>query len=384
MKVLLITWNFPPVMGGIEELIGNVHQGLARRGVHLRVMTSLPGNIPPLAPESDVIRAPKSGLKAFVLFSLIRGLREAFRFRPDVILCGSLVAAPAGYLISRILRRPYLVITYGSDLVHGGRGYRLALRFFLRRAARLVAISHFTRSLYPQAGLNPASAVIIPPGVDVGRFKGAPESESAGLAEACSGRRVLLTVGRLVRRKGVLDFVENCMPVLGKRHPELLYLVVGEDAGQSLIHNQEGMRNKIEAAVSSAGLEGQVRLLGKLQEQDLNWLFYRADLFVLPVLDLPDDKEGFGIVFLEAALGGTPSIAYRVGGVPDAIGDAGLLLDPGDHNAMIEAVSDLLLDDDRREAMGRAAERRARTEFHWDAISGRYEEVLREVAEKKH
>ena len=162
-----------------------------------------------------------------------------------------------------------------------------------------------------------------------------------------------------------------------RRHPDLLYVVVGEDARLSLIHNQEGMRARIESAISDAGLQGHVRLTGSLDERALNWLLYRAELFLLPVLDLPGDKEGFGIVFLEAALGGTPSVAYSVGGVPDAIGETGLLVKPGDSAAMIEAVSALLSDETLRAQLGRAAERRAREEFNWDAICARYETLLR-------
>lgn len=381
MKVLLITWNFPPVMGGIEELIGNLYRGLVRRGISMRVLASRPAGEALLEDDQGrIVRASKPGLKAFVLFSLFRGLPEAFRFRPDVILCGSLVAAPAGYLIARLLRRRYVVITYGSDLVHGGRMYRFALRFFLRRAERLVAISHFTRALFPGAGLDPDRAVLIPPGVDVSRFVGLPEPAPHELAEACEGRKVLLTVGRLVRRKGVLDFVQECLPELVRRHPDLLYVVVGEDARLSLIHNQEGMRARIESAISDAGLQGHVRLTGSLDERTLNWLLYRAELFLLPVLDLPGDKEGFGIVFLEAALGGTPSVAYSVGGVPDAIGETGLLVKPGDSAAMIEAVSGLLSDETLRAKLGRAAERRAREEFNWDAICARYETLLRSTS----
>jgi glycosyltransferase involved in cell wall biosynthesis len=90
--------------------------------------------------------------------------------------------------------------------------------------------------------------------------------------------------------------------------------------------------------------------------------------------------EGFGIVFLEAALGRTPTVATRVGGIPEAVvdGETGLLTPPGDTDAMIEAITRLLKDRDLREKMGASGEARARTDFSWETICARYEESFRQ------
>jgi phosphatidylinositol alpha-1,6-mannosyltransferase len=144
---------------------------------------------------------------------------------------------------------------YGSDLLAGGRAYRLLLRFLLRRARRLFPISRFTRSLAEQLGVDTRRAVLIPPGVDVHPFEQEPAEGAENLLALCKNRRILLTAGRLVRRKGVLEFVRDAMPELIRRFPDLLFLVVGDDGAQSLIHKKEGMRRQIEDVIRRQGLE---------------------------------------------------------------------------------------------------------------------------------
>ena len=86
-------------------------------------------------------------------------------------------------------------------------------------------------------------------------------------------------------------------------------------------------------------------------------------------------------MFSEAALAGVPAVATRTGGVPDAIedGQTGLLVPPGDTPAIVEAVSSLLRDDEKRRRMGRAAAQRARGTLAWEVIVGRYEQAIRDA-----
>jgi phosphatidylinositol alpha-1,6-mannosyltransferase len=181
-----------------------------------------------------------------------------------------------------------------------------------------------------------------------------------------------------VRRKGVLELVERVMPAVVARHPDVLLLIAGEDAGASLIHKSEPMSERIRAAVDGLRLGNQVRLLGRVGDADVQALMRCADVFVLNVLDLPGDVEGFGIVFLEAGVEGVPSVATRVGGIPDAVadGETGLLVDAGDDEALAGAVSTLLNDGELRVRLGRQAAARALERFTWPSIAQRYEEEL--------
>ncbi len=378
MKVLLLTWNFPPALGGMEVMIASIFHGLRERGHNVRAVTAWAKDAPP---EEDVHRAPRPGVPAYVLFSFFRGWALCRASRPDFILCGSVLTAPAAWLLSIFFRRPWGVPLYGSDLMAGGRMSRLVLRFLLRRADRLFPISRFTQSLVEQLGVDTRRAVIIHPGVDPKPFEREPEEGAEALLAECKGRRVLMTVGRLVRRKGVLEFVRDVMPDLIKDYPDVLFLVVGDDGAQSLIHSREGMRKQIEAVIQEKVLYEHVRLLGRLPDRDLVRLYFHAHIFVLPGLDLPGDIEGFGIVFSEAALAGVPAVASRTGGVPDAIedGKTGLLVPPGDRQALTQALKSLLDDEERRAQMGRAAAERARTTLAWDVIVDQYEQALKDA-----
>lgn len=369
-KILLLSWNYAPVIGGLEDLITNLFRTLRQLGHSVQLVTAAaPGS----SAEEGVFRAPRAGLRAYWVHACRQGWRIGRSLGPDVILCGSVVSAPIGWLLSRCLRVPHGVIIHGSDVLFDHPLYRHGVRFALRRADGVVANSHQTRRLAIAAGIDPARISVVHPGVDLERFPPAPARRAA-----TPGGPMLLSVGRLVRRKGVLEFVEQVMPTLVAAHPTLSYVVVGGDATASLAH-PERLREAITDKVRALNLEGHVELRGELPAADLARLYREADLFVLPVLEVPGDVEGFGIVFLEAALGGTPSVSTRVGGIPEAIEDgrSGILVEPGDHAAMARAIERLLGDPELRQRLGAYAERRARQQFGWATVAARYLEVLR-------
>ncbi len=382
VRILVLTWNFPPRVGGIEHVADRLCAGLRARGHSLRILTShrprsARGRDP--ADPTDVERAPLPGLAAYSLWATLAAVVRHIAFRPDAVLVTSLASMLPAWALALLAPGRIHLIVYGSDLLVAGRLYRLLARGLMRRCRRVIAISEHTRRLAIAAGAPPDRVVIIPPGFEPRRA----DAEAVRHAEErwrreTGGRRVLLTVGRLVRRKGVLELVERVMPAVVARHPDVLLLIAGEDAGASLIHKSEPMSERIRAAVDGLRLGNHVRLLGRVGDADVQALMRCADVFVLNVLDLPGDVEGFGIVFLEAGVEGVPSVATRVGGIPDAVadGETGLLVDAGDDEALAGAVSTLLNDGELRVRLGRQAAARALERFTWPSIAQRYEEEL--------
>ena len=142
------------------------------------------------------------------------------------------------------------------------------------------------------------------------------------------------------------------------------------------------MRDLIEVGVEQQGLGSHVVLMGGVEDAVLRGFLQRGDLFVLPVLEVPGDVEGFGIVFLEAALGGMPSVATRVGGIPEAIAhnESGILVEPGDWDAMVVEIGALLRDEALRKRLAESGAKRARALFSWEAITAQYMGVFNRVA----
>jgi phosphatidylinositol alpha-1,6-mannosyltransferase len=174
--------------------------------------------------------------------------------------------------------------------------------------------------------------------VDLARFGPRPKSEQLAARYRLAGRRVLLTVSRLYARKGV-DRVIESLPMVLRRFPDLVYLIVGEGT----------YRPTLENLVARYGLGDNVVFAGAVPDYELTEHYGLGDVFVMANRVMPDgDTEGFGLVFIEANACGLPVIAGRAGGSVDAVTDQvnGLVVD-GEDVAAIGAVIIRLFEDDR-------------------------------------
>jgi phosphatidyl-myo-inositol dimannoside synthase len=370
MRILLLSWNFPPALGGIEYVVDHLFRGLKAAGHEVHLITTMDDK-----PEVDPLihRCPKAGLKAYNLYAIREGRRLIKELKPDLIVNGSIASGPAAWWLAKLSRLPNVILMHGSDILHEGWLYQRVVRFLVRQADRLASNSLHTKELLVAAGVKPARVEVVHPGVCVEHFVEPPTTGAEAILEYAQNRRVIMTVGRLIKRKGVLEFVEQTMPLLRVRFPDVLFLIVGDDAKQSLAH-KELMKDLIARKVNELGLEDHVKLLGKLPDEDLFRLYFLADIFVLPCLNIPGDVEGFGIVFSEAALAGTASVATRVGGIPEAVQDelTGLLAEPGDFIGLAERITRLLADEPERKRLADAGANRARTELAWPVITQAY------------
>ncbi len=372
MRLLFLAWNFPPAKGGIEYVAWHLVAGLRTAGDDVRVVArhSSVG-----VEEQDVIRPPRAGLPTYLWFSLVRSWGLLRKCPADLIVCPGIVTAPVAWVLSKRFRTPYVVLAHGSDVTHGGMLCRAVIRYFFNAAGGVASNSRSTARLMDSARCRAARLQVIHPGVQAADY---PLLDAARRAEirqmhGLSGRRVIFSLGRLIRRKGILEFVENVMPDLARDCPEVLLVVVGGDAKDSLVH-KEGMMAQIRNQVVSRGLDRNVRLLGASDDTTVRDLHYAADVHILPALRMKNDVEGFGIVLLEAALAEVPVVATRVGGIPEAVeeGETGLLVEAEDWAGMRNAVRTLLLDKKLGLEMGRKGRCRALSQFDWPVIAGEY------------
>ncbi len=369
MKHLLVTNDFPPKIGGIQSYLWELWRRLP-------------------ADEAAVLTTPYEGADAFdaaspipiaridqpvmlPVASLARRIdQEAERVGADLVVLDP--ALPLGHLGPR-LARPYGVILHGAEITVPGRvpGPRQALARVLRGAELVIAAGGYPADEGERAARRGLPVVVIPPGVDTDRFVPLGDAERAavrkqfGLAPEST---VVVSVSRLVPRKG-MDVLIRAAARLAPIHPELEVVIGG--SGRD--------RDRLERLV--ADLAAPVRLVGRVDDDDLPGLYGAADVFAMDCRNrwLGLEQEGFGIVFLEAAACAVPQVAGRSGGAAEAVvdGETGLVVDdPRSVAQLADALRTLIVDPERRRRMGKAGRIRAEAEFAYDVLAGQLRDAL--------
>jgi phosphatidyl-myo-inositol dimannoside synthase len=218
-------------------------------------------------------------------------------------------------------------------------------RHYLRWADALVAVSEFTRrQLVDGYGIAADQVTLIVNGVDVNNFRPGQKDPELLRHYGLETKKILLTVGRLVERKGI-DMTLRALPSILERVPDAHYLIVGTGEYEPALR----------ALVDELQLGAHVTFTGRVPVDGLVAHYRLCDLFVMPNRELENhDTEGFGLVFLEANACGKAAVAGLAGGAVEAIrhGETGLNVDGTSAPAIAAAVVELLTDDARREAMG--------------------------------
>ena len=310
-----------------------------------------------------------------------RALREAVRFRPDLIVCCHVGLAPVGWLVHVAMGRPYWVIAYGIDV-----WCRLPIvkKKALQRAAKILSLSDFTgKQVVKLHGVAGERALTLTPCIAQEDWLTLRPAEGPLAGLGLEGCRVILTVARLAaseRYKGH-DVVLRSLPSVIERVPNLKYLIVGDGDD----------RPRLEKLVQDLRLQSHVLFLGEVRDDALLAACYRAcDVFILPARTVIDDRdpkgEGFGIVYLEAMTFGKPVIVPNYGAPADIIrhGQHGLLVDPEDSEAIAASLTDLLTHPDVAREMGRAGSDWVKQHYSYNSFCGRLRELLAASATKGH
>jgi len=301
----------------------------------------------------------------FVLAGMIAIWRLCRRERYDVIhVHWPLPLALLGWAAQRARRTPLVTTFYGVEL----RWVKTSLKplkgfvaWAARRSDRVVAISSYTAAELRELVDVPVEVIPYTTALPSPRERRAPRH---------AGPATVLFVGRLVERKGVAHLIEALARLDGV--PARL-VVIGDGAE----------RPRLEALARERRVADRVEFRGKVSDAELQREYATADVFVLPsTLDARGDTEGLGVVLLEAMNYGVPVIASRVGGIPDIVvdGDSGVLVPPGDPDALARAIERLVRDSAYAERIGEGGRRRLATHFTWEAITARWDRVYRALA----
>ena len=363
MTSLLVTNDFPPKVGGIQSYLSELWRRL-----------------PPT--ETTVLTTPHAGAAGFdaglefrverVTTPVLMPTRAvaqradalAREVGADVVFVDPML--PLGLIGPRLRAAPYVVVAHGGEITLPGRlpGTHALGKRVLRGAAGVVAAGEYPAAACVRTAGRAVPHVVIPPGVDPQRFRpldGAERAEVRRKYRIDPERPLVLGLSRLVPRKGF---------------DVLIRAVAGLDDSVQLAIAGSGRdeRRLMDLAVSHQ-VHPRVRFLGRLPADEIAPLYASADVFSMLCRDRFGglEAEGFGIVFVEAAACGVPSVAGRSGGSHEAVvdGETGFVVPPRDVDAVRDALARLLGDDALRARLGAAARERAVTELSYDVLARR-------------
>jgi phosphatidyl-myo-inositol dimannoside synthase len=371
LRILIVSNDFPPHVGGIDEYVAQ----LARRLTGDEVTIFAPatpgserfdGGFPHRVVRwSGRILLPTPPVRRRVL-DLARTLR------PDIVLFGaSMPLALLGPAVRRHLGVPYAACTHGLEIAAARLpGGRALLRRMFRDAAVVTAVSRWTADILRPFLVADTPLALLPAGIDVARFR--PDVSAREVLQRHrldDGGPIIGCVSRLVMRKGQ-DQVIRALPRVAREFPGVRFLVVGK--------GPDG--DRLRALAARLRVSDRVVFAGAVDAADLPAYFRAGDVFAMPCRHrlLGLEVEALGAVFLQAAGVARPSVAGRVGGVPDAVedGETGLLADGTSVEQVGDAILALLRDPERAKAMGTRGADRVHACFSWESMAGRLRSAL--------
>lgn len=370
MKHLLVTNDFPPKTGGIQNLLWEWWRRLPADS--FAVLTSPYKGSAAFDAEQkfEIHRVPEPVLLPHPL--MVRRInRLAAKFGADFVVLDP--AVPLG-LVGPSLKLPYMVVVHGAEVTVPSRLpiSRQGLSYVLRHAEHVIAAGSYPAAVARDAGANQDSLTVIPPGVDTQRFVPLHDVDRASARDELGIERdvqLVLGISRLVPRKG-FDTLIRASARLRSSHPKLVVAIAGSGRDRDRLERLAGELN------------APVRFLGRVSNEMLPKLYGCADIAAMLCRSRWGglEQEGFGIVFAEAAACGTPQIAGDSGGAAEAVADGitgRVVSDPSDVQSVADAVHEILANDEIRQSMKSASRQRALELFDYDVLASRLSNVLR-------
>jgi glycosyltransferase involved in cell wall biosynthesis len=320
-KILFITRKYPPSTGGMQKVNYELSQELKK-----------------ITPTKIIAYGGSQKYLFFIYpLLLVRGVFKSLIFKPEKIILGDGLMAPIGCVLKLFTSAKIVCIVHGLDVTYNFQGYQQVIPFCLKQLDQIISVSSATKEECVKRGISRDKVKVIPNGIDVEEYQtDKSKDELKRLIEGefeidLDNKKVLLTVGRLVKRKGHEWFIRAVMPELDEN---IIYLIAG--TGEE--------KENIEKAIKEKKLNGRVFMLGWITEEMKKYLLNYSDVFVMPNIKVQGDAEGFGIVSLEAASVGLPTVASNIEGIKDAVEDgvSGYLVEEKNKEGFIDSIKKVL------------------------------------------
>ena len=360
MKILFVTRKYPPSVGGMENMAFHLHESLSK--IHNVTLIAWGGSNGWL-----IVIYP-------ILFA--RAFLSALIHRPDVVLLQDGVLAPMAPAFRHILRLPVAITIHGLEVTYGNPVYRAIVLRFLSTAKLLIAVSSQTKRETEKI-VSGSKISVIKNGVADDLYLSIPGNklrndvaDEIGIKrDIFAKKKILLTTGRMVRRKGIQWFIVHVIPEIKSQRQDTLYIICGTGPEEE----------NIKQAIIDNGLVNDVLLLGRVPGDLLRKLYNIADIFIMPNIPVKNDIEGFGLVALEAASCGTKVIASGIDGIGDAIDDGrnGYLVNAQDKGQYMEEITKIL---NGKDTLKKTDIRKyVLKNCSWDVVARQYTERLGDI-----
>jgi len=342
MKTLLFTIEYPPFKGGVANYYGNLVDHWPEKD-----------NIFVLNNNDNKLVKKWSFPKWLPACSALR--KEIKKHKIDHIIVGHIL--PLGtiaYRFSLFRKTTYSVILHGMDFEYSQKSWRKRFlsKLILKNAKSIICVNSYTAYLVKKAVNNHEKIIVANPGA-VKQPANTLAIKNIKEKYDLDNKITMLSVGRLVKRKGH-DQIIKVMPEALKSVPGLHYYIAGDGPDRLYLENLAKDKQNI-------------TFLGKISDEDkLAWM-ESCDFFAMPSRNIDGDFEGFGIVYMEAAMAGKAVLAGESGGVKDAVqgGVTGILVDPQNSERIVNAIIKLAKEPETRNTLGKNALARAEKDFNW-------------------
>lgn len=377
MAVLFITHKFPPSIGGMQKQSYELINGMSKKC------------------KTYLIAHGPFESKLLFFLKLRSRVKKMLRNHPDinVIHCNDGVMAAFVSLFAYFPGLKYSVTFHGLDLVHPSRIYQKYILPRMQNFNAVFCVSQYTANQCMERGFLSDKIHVIPNGVD---FTLADQTRQHNFLQqledkysvSLTGKRILLSVGRAVKRKGFSWFAKNVLPQLDN---DTVYVVAGPIAQPNSLYARilKVLPNNISKSLNlflgyptdskaihdlKIMVDSRVIQLSGLAFEEIIQLYHHAELMLMPNIPVEGDMEGFGLVALEANLCGCPVIASRLEGITSAVidGKNGWLMTPCNSKEWVDSIKKALDNDDLRNELSQSAKQYVLNNFSWNRMTDQY------------